>query len=266
MLKLPSCSAIITGASSGLGVEFASQLAARASRLMLVARSLDRLEKQRQALQTRCPHLQIELCATDLGTEAGCDVLVNHVRSSNFSPNVLINNAGLGDYGAFADAPEDRLRAQMAVNMGAVVHLTHRLLPLLRRPGGILNVGSLASTLPMPDLAIYAATKAFVLSFSEALAIELAPQGLTVTCLCPGPTPTNFGANARREGGADTNRSGQELLRISPEKVVAAGLRALAQGNPVVFPGFGVSIAARAFRLLPRPLLRAFLRRRFTST
>ena len=265
MFSLPSCAAVITGASSGLGVEMARQLAPHASRLLLVARRQDRLEAERRALLHQHPQLRIDLCPADLGSDSGCATVERHLRDSRFEPNLLINNAGLGDYGAFADASAERVDAQMNVNMGAVVHLTHRLLPLLRRPGGILNVGSLAATLPMPDLALYAATKAFVLSFSEALSIELAGQGITVTCLCPGPTPTDFGANARRAGGSDTNRDGQALLRIPPAQVVAAGLRGLELGKPAVFPGLGVSIASRVFRLLPRPVLRALLRRRFSN-
>ncbi len=265
MLNLQSCAAVITGASSGLGTEFARQLAPRAARLMLVARRLELLEHERAALLAKHPALSVEVCAADLATEAGCAAVVERVRETAFEPNLLINNAGLGDYGRFAEASPERLRAQMEVNMGSLVRLTHGLLPLLRRPGGILNVGSLAGTLPMPDLAVYAATKAFVASFSEALAVELAGRGVTVTCLCPGPTPTAFGANARREGGPDTNRSGQELLSIPPKKVVADGLCALERGRAAVFPGRGVAVAARAFRLMPRFLLRWFLRRRFES-
>ncbi len=263
MLKLDSCAAVITGASSGLGTEFARQLAPRAARLLLVARRLDLLEKECAALQDRHPGLQVEVCAADLSTETGCAEVVN--RAVAFAPNLLINNAGLGDYGRFADASPERLRAQMEVNMSAMVRLTHGLLPALASPGGILNVGSLAGTVPMPDLAVYAATKAFVASFSESLAVELQKRGLTVTCLCPGPTPTSFGANARREDGADTNRSGQEFLRVPPEVVVATGLRALERGRATVYPGFGVNVAARLFRLMPRFLLRWFLRRRFEA-
>ncbi len=265
MLNLQSCAAIITGASSGLGVEFARQLAHRAARLMLVARRLELLEKERLVLLQLNPRLRVEVCAADLGSARGCAAVIERLRALEFAPNLLINNAGLGDYGAFTAASEERLQAQVEVNMGALVRLTHGLLPVLQSPGGILNVGSLAATLPMPDLAVYAATKAFVLSFSEALAVELAGRGLVVTCLCPGPTPTSFGANARREDGADTNRSGQGLLRIPPQQVVSAGLRGLEHGQPVVFPGFGVAVAARVFRLMPRPLLRWFLRRRFAA-
>jgi short-subunit dehydrogenase len=126
----------------------------------------------------------------------------------------------------------------------------------------VLNVSSLASTLPMPNLAVYAASKSYVTSFSEALAVELAPQNITVTCVCPGPTPTNFSKTAKRDDGTDTNREGQGLLRIPPQRVVAESLAALQRGRACVFPGAGVGIASRLFRLMPRGLMRVLLRRR----
>jgi short-subunit dehydrogenase len=116
--------------------------------------------------------------------------------------------------------------------------------------------------LPLPELAVYAASKAYVTSFSEALAVELQPQGITVTCVCPGPTPTNFSRTAQRPDGTDTNRDGQALLRIPPAQVVAEALAGLEAGRACVFPGLGVKVAARLFRLMPRALLRWFLRKR----
>lgn len=264
-MKLDSCAAVITGASSGLGVEFARQLAERAERLLLVARRVEPMEALKAELTARRPSLKVEICPADLGKTEGRAAVINQVRVSGFSPNVLINNAGLGDYGSFSDADPARLTEQMEVNMSAVVHLSHGLLPLLRRPGGILNVSSLAGEIPMPDLAVYAASKSFVTSFSEALAVELESEGVTVAAVCPGPTPTSFGSNARRADGGDTNRSGQGLLKQPPEKVVATGLRALETGRTRVFPGGGVTLAACVFRLLPRPLLRLMLRRRFRA-
>jgi short-subunit dehydrogenase len=266
MLSLDSSAVIITGASSGLGAEFARQLAPRAARLLLVARRREPMQELRAELERRWPALQVLICPADLATEAGRGELVAFVKTQGFAPNVLINNAGLGDYGAFTEADEERLRQQLEVNIGAVVYLTHALLPLLARPGGILNVSSLASTLPMPDLAVYAASKAFVTSFSEALTVELAGQGLQVSCVCPGPTPTSFGSNAKRAHGADTNRDGQEWLKMPPEKVVQQGLQALETGRTCVFPGRVVALAASLFRCLPRPILRWLLRRRFQST
>ncbi len=265
MWSLDASAAIITGASSGLGAEFARQLAPRAERLLLVARRAEPMEALRLELQRRWPALDVVIAVADLATAVGRDSVVEVCQAQRFAPNLLINNAGLGDYGSFQAAEPERLRQQLEVNIGAVVQLTHALLPLLQRPGGILNVSSLASTLPMPDLAVYAASKAFVTSFSEALAVELRPEGIQVSCVCPGPTPTAFGTNARREGGGDTNRQGQTLLKMPPEKVVSQALLALESGRSCVFPGVGVSLAATLFRCLPRPVLRWLLKRRFQS-
>lgn len=263
------CTAIITGASSGLGVEFARQLAPEARALILVARRQAALASVREDLLKLHPHLQIHLIVADLATATGRHVLLDWLASANAEPNLLINNAGLGDYGPVATATPERLSAQIDLNISAVVLLSHAILPHLKKsadsPAGILNVSSLASTLPMPDLAVYAASKAFVSSFSEALKIELAPQNIVVTYVCPGPTPTQFSQTARRPDGTDTDREGQGLLRIPVAQVVQEALAALRQGRASVFPGLGVAIAGPLFRLLPRALMRWLLQRRFSK-
>ncbi len=265
--SLTQCSAVITGASSGLGAEFASQIAPWANCLVLAARREGALQSTRDAVLAINPGVRVVCVPCDLATSAGRDLLLEHLDVQEVRPNLLINNAGMGDYGTFESAAADRLDAQIQLNVSSLVHLTHALIPRLKaspqQPSGILNVSSLASVLPMPDLAVYAATKAFVSSFSEALAIELAEQNIAVSCVCPGPTPTQFSSTARRDGGADTDRAGQDFLRIPPQKVVADALDALQTGRPCVYPGFGVSIAAPAFRIMPRFLQRAILRRRF---
>lgn len=257
---LENCRAVITGASSGLGAEFARQLAPLAESIVLVARRAEALEEVKRGLEGQ--KATISCCVADLATEEGRDLLVTFLDARGVAPNLLINNAGMGDYGSFLSSSADKTRSQIELNITALTMLTHALLPRLGKPGGILNVSSLASTLPMPDLAVYAASKAYVTSLSEALAIELFPRGITVTCVCPGPTPTNFGKNARRPDGTDTNRDGQALLRIAPAQVVRQALLALQKGRSCIFPGIGVSIAARLFRHLPRLLMRALLRRR----
>lgn len=257
---LEKCRAVITGASSGLGAEFARQLAPHAETLVLVARRGDALEEVRRGLPVDAA--RVLCCVADLGTDAGRSAVVAFLEWHSVRANLLINNAGLGDYGPFLSSSVEKTRTQIDVNITALTLLTHAVVPVLERPGGVLNVSSLASTLPMPNLAVYAATKAYVTSFSEALAVELAPQGITVTCVCPGPTPTNFSQTARRADGTDTNREGQGLLRITPQHVVRTALEALRSGRACVFPGTGVSIAARLFRLMPRRLLRVLLRRR----
>ncbi|MCX6857061.1 MAG: SDR family NAD(P)-dependent oxidoreductase [Verrucomicrobia bacterium] len=268
-MKFPThdCTAIITGASSGLGAEFARQLAPTAKTLILVARRLEAMEVVKAELQALKADLRVELVVADLSTDEGRAALVSWVGASSVKPNLLINNAGLGDYGSFASASEERLKMQIDVNVSALVLLSRALLPVLMKtaPAGILNVSSLASTLPMPDLAVYAASKSFVSSFSEALAIELEPHQIQVTYVCPGPTPTNFSKTAKREDGTDTNRDGQGLLRIPASQVVAQALSALSAGKTCVFPGLGVSIAAPLFWHMPRSLMRWVLRRRHSE-
>lgn len=263
--QLRHCCAVITGASSGLGAEFARQLAERgADRLVLVARRLEALEQLRADLQVDRPELAVDCVVADLATDEGLEKVVSAVTALPAPPNLLINNAGMGDYGSFLTASESRLRMQMGLNIGAVVMLTHALLPHLGRtaeqPAGVLNVSSLAGQLPMPELAVYAATKSFVTSFSEALRIELERDHVVVSCVCPGPTPTQFGRNARRADGTDTDRSGQGLLRIPPSRVVERALLALTGAEACAFPGVGVSVAGTVFRCLPRSLMRWMIR------
>lgn len=257
---LENCSAIITGASSGLGAEFARQLSSRAGHLILVARRAEALEEVRRGLDGG--KARVECCAADLATDAGRDALLAFVDQCGQKPDLLINNAGMGDYGRFSSATAGKTRALIDLNITALTLLTHAMLPRLRRPAGVLNVSSLAGTLPLPELAVYAASKAYVTSLSEALAVELAPEGVTVTCVCPGPTPTNFGKNAKRPDGTDTNRDGQGLLRIPPSRVVAEALGALQAGRACVYPGLGVSAASCLFRHLPRRFMRVLLRLR----
>jgi len=255
---LKNCRAVITGASSGLGAEFARQLAPHAQTLVLVARRTDALEEVKNEL-SGFP-AQIFCCVADLATDAGRNMLLAFLDVHDLRPHLLINNAGIGDYGSFTSSTAEKTRTQLELNITALTMLTHSILPRMEKPGGVLNVSSLASTLPMPNLAVYAASKAYVTSFSEALAVELAPQNITVTCVCPGPTPTNFSKTAKRDDGTDTNREGQGLLRIPPQRVVAEALAALQRGRASVFPGAGVAIASRVFRLMPRTLMRVLLR------
>lgn len=260
--------ALVTGASAGLGAEFARQLAARVKCLILVARRVEALQAVRDQLAAQKPQLEILVCPADVSTAAGRAAILDFLTERQLPLSLLINNAGLGDYGTFESAEPSRIQEQIDVNITALVQLTHLLLPVLKRnaPSAILNVSSLAGTLPLPEMAIYAATKAFVTSLTEALRIELAPQGIIVAAVCPGPTPTNFSQTARRAGGQDTNRSGQGFLRQPNEVVVREGLQALERGTAAVYPGWGVTLAGLLFRLLPRWLLRRRLARRFNAS
>ena len=261
-------SAVITGASAGLGVEFARQLAPKAKRLVLVARRGDALSAVREELIRDHPQLEVIICPADISTQDGRQRVVAKLDEFPAPVNLLINNAGLGDYGSFASGEADRIQQLIDVNITGLVQLTHALLPMLRqnRPAGILNVSSLAGTVPLPDMAIYGATKAFVTSFSEALRVELLDEGITVSAVCPGPTPTSFSQTARRAGGEDANRSGQGFLRQPPERVVADALAALERGAAAVYPGWGVAVAGTLFRCIPRWLMRRLLIRRWRAS
>jgi short-subunit dehydrogenase len=266
-VSLVGCRAVITGASAGLGAEFARQLAESAEALMLVARRGDVLEALRSELVVGRPGLRVDLVCCDIATAGGRERVIQAIRDSAFPPTLLVNNAGVGDYGTVQSADADRLSAQVDLNISAVVLLTHAMLPLLVRtaskPAGILNIGSLAGTIPLPGAAVYAASKAFVASFSEALRIELGTQDVVVTVACPGPTPTGFRHVARRTGGADTDRSGDGILELPPVEVVRQSLRAIAAGRAAVFPGWAPTLAGWFFRVCPRAVLRWFLGRRF---
>lgn len=260
-------SAVITGASAGLGVEFARQLAPRARRLLLVARREPELQAVRDSLLRLHPSLEVIVCPADVSTGEGRQRVLAQIAQNQFAINLLINNAGLGDYGPFETAEAARIQQQIDVNITGLVQLTHNLLPLLRphRPAGILNVSSLAGTLPLPGMAIYAATKAFVTSFSEALRIELLDEGIRVAAVCPGPTPTSFSQTARRAEGHDTDRANQWFLTQPNARVVADGLAALERGAATVYPGWGVALSATVFRTMSRGLLRLLLVRRFRA-
>lgn len=265
--RIDQCSAIITGASSGLGAEFARQLAPRARALVLTARRQDALETVKAEVERINPSLSVFLCPSDIATDEGRNRLIEVLDASDARPDVLINNAGMGDYGTLATADPARLHAQIDLNITALVLLCRTVVGRLSRapdrPAAILNIGSLAGVMPMPDSAVYAATKSFVASFSEALRVEVAPDGIIVSCVCPGPTPTNFGHHARRPDGEDTDRSGQDLIRIPPARVVRRALVALERNEACVFPGTGASLAAILFRLMPRPILRRAIAKRF---
>lgn len=262
---LPGCSVIISGASSGLGAEFARQLRLSASTLVLAARNGEALEKLRSELSNG--QLQVHTVACDLSTDAGRAALWEKVSTLPTPPNLLINNAGLGDYGEFMDAPESRIRSQIDLNITALTLLTHefvkRTQATAERPSAVLNVSSLASTTPVPDLSVYAATKSYVTSLTEGLAIELGSRHIRLLAVCPGPTPTNFGKTARREADKDIDRSGQDLLTIPPQRVVSSALHSLQVGHRRMFPGKRVALAAFLFEKMPRWLLRSILAARY---
>ncbi|HEY5706923.1 MAG TPA: SDR family NAD(P)-dependent oxidoreductase [Terrimicrobiaceae bacterium] len=258
------CTALITGASSGLGVEFAGQLAPYAHSLVLVARRLERLNALKEELESLHSKLRIHVYGADLGTEEQRVALVNWLPSQNVKVDFLINNAGLGDRGPFESSDWNKVRSIIDVNISALTHLTHLLLPSMTLGGraAILNVSSVAGFFPLPDTAVYSATKAYVTSLSEALAIELRPRGITVTALCPGPIATEFQAVARRPGHEQraSHVESMPAFVVTPQEAVRTALIAVSRGRARVIPGPLLCISASLAMLVPFFIIRAILR------
>lgn len=241
--------ALITGASAGLGVDFARQLSATGARLVLVARRAERLE----ALAAELGNARA--VALDLGEPDAAERLMADVATAGEHVDCLVNNAGFGLRGRIADHDPKRLRAMIDLNCGVLTELTQRVLPgmIERARGGILNVASTAAFQPGPGMGVYFATKAYVLSFTEALHEEVRGTGVHVSALCPGPMETEFGELA---GFEPSFQEAFKKLATQPSWVVAQGLAALAANRAVAVPGALNKIGANSGRFLPRALVR----------
>jgi short-subunit dehydrogenase len=239
--------ALITGASAGLGVEFARQLSKRGHRLVLAARRRERLEELAEELGNA------RAVAIDLSKKDAAAKLMADVAAAGEEVEILVNNAGFGLIGKFAELDAKRERQMIDLNVATLTDLCRAVAPqmIARKSGGIINVASTAAFQPGPKMAVYFATKAFVLSLTEALHEELKPHGVHVTCLCPGPTRTEFGDVAGFGGNGMFDRVAME----SPE-VVAAGLKGLDKNRAVVVPGLVNKITAASTRFAPRPVVR----------
>ena len=241
--------AVVTGASGGIGLELARLLAADGHDVALVARSADRLAAEAEDLSSR-HGVAAHVFAADLSTAGAADDLVRNLSRAGLEPEVLVNNAGFGLRGAFAENDPDGLDRMIRLNVLALTRLTRLLLPgmLERGRGRILNLSSLAAFQPGPGMAAYYATKAYVLSFSEALALELEGRGVTVTALCPGPTESGFAAAAGAEG-ARLYRGGNVM---AAGEVARLGYDGMRRGRRVVVTGARNRLLAFATRLAPR--------------
>ena len=238
---------LITGASAGLGAEFARQLSKRGHRLVLAARRTDRLEALAGELGNA------RALTADLGKPGAAARLIAEIEQAGETVDLLINNAGFGLHGRVADLDPAKQRAMIDLNCGALFDLARAVLPAMveRKSGRILNVASTAAFQPGPGMAVYFATKAFVLSFSEALHEEVKPHGIKVSALCPGPTRTEFGAVA----GFGEEGSFDRLSMDSPT-VVRVALRGLERNKAVVIPGIVNKTGAVSSRFVPRALVR----------
>jgi short-subunit dehydrogenase len=241
--------ALITGASAGLGVEFARQLAKRGQRLVLAARRKERLERLAKELGNA------RAVAIDLSAAGAAASLMADLDAAGEQVDLLVNNAGFGLIGRFATREPERLREMIDLNISTLTDLCRLVAPgmIERKSGGIVNVASTAAFQPGPNMAVYFATKAYVLSLTEALHEELKPHGVHVTALCPGPTRTEFGDVA-----GFTNKLGKAFDKVAMEapEVVAAGLAGLAKNKAIVVPGAINKIGAASGRFVPRSLVR----------
>ena len=246
--------ALVTGASSGIGRSFAEQLAAVGSDLVVVARRRDRLEEL--AAELRTAHgITVEVLVADVAEPAQLALVEDRLRAG---VDLLVNNAGAGGQGPFADIPVDDHDQRIRLNVVAPVRLTHAALEAMvpRRSGGILNVSSIAGRQPMPYVATYAATKAYVTAFSNAVHEEVRGHGIAVTNLLPGFTRTEF------HGAADINRSFlTEFAWMKADHVARAGLRAVADGRAQCVPGLGYRVLAGLSGVTPWSLSRRLLGR-----
>ncbi len=256
-MDLKGCCALITGASAGIGREFARQLASRAGSLVLVARRLDRLEELRDELTKKDPNLNVHCRAVDLSSSSEVEELCAWLSGEQIAIDFLINNAGLGDRGSFATAEPERLQQMLAVNMVALTLLTRALLPAMieRKRGAILNVSSSAGFLPIRKMAVYAASKSYVTSFSDSIRGEVRKQGIVVSALCPGPVDTEFSSVARRSIVKQPYPS-PSFMHVPVEDVVRAGLAGIERNKPLVVPGIVMKIAMLLVRLTPMAILR----------
>jgi short-subunit dehydrogenase len=255
-MKLNDCHALITGASAGIGREFARQLAGRSRSMILVARRDERLIELADQLKREHPKLVVHVRRVDLGDLAQLHGFLESLDREKLEVDLLINNAGLGDSGRFEESDPNRNKEMTVVNVATLTLITRHLLPrmIAAHRGGILNVSSSAGFLPIPLSAVYAATKAYVTSFSEALRGELYGTGVSVCALCPGPVVTEFQQVAKREGVRPN--IGPQFLVVTVEQVVRDALAALEADRPLVIPGFAMKLLMLIARLMPMPVLR----------
>jgi uncharacterized protein len=244
--------AIVTGASSGIGYEMARLLAASGHSLVLVARSADKLQALAEAMQ-REHRVDTLIVAVDLGAQGAADSVVHRVREAGITPEILINNAGFGLYGLHAETSLDQEQAMIDLNITALTRLTKHFLPgmLKAKRGRIVNLASTASFQPGPYMAVYYATKAYVLYYSEALAEELKGSGVTVTALCPGPTASGFQDAAAMHDSALVKGKRMPTSR----EVAEYGVRAMKRGQRVAIHGGMNWWLAQSIRFTPRSMV-----------
>jgi len=247
---------LITGGSGGIGYELAKLFARDRHDLVLVARSGEKLTEVANKLQAH--GVTVKTVALDLASSPAPKFLFDQLQREGVVIDILINNAGFGALGEFATMPGEDILGQIAVNITALTELTRLFLPgmIARHSGRIMNVASTAGFQPGPLMAVYYATKAYVISFSEAIANELRHSGVTVTCFCPGATNTGFAKRA----GNDQSRVFKTFGAMSAEKVALDGYRAMMEGRTLAISGLQNWAVAQSTRFAPRKLVTAISR------
>ena len=243
---------LITGASAGIGAELARVFASNRHRVVLVARRADRLAQLAGEITAAGGAAPIVI-ACDLQQPDACDKIAAALAAEGVEVEYVVNNAGFGLFGHAVKRDRAEQLDMIAVNIRALTDLSLRFADsLIRHRGGILNIGSIAGFLPGPGMAVYYASKAYVLSFTEALRLELAPQGVRVTVVCPGPVPSEFQARAGFSPGFDS-----AVLNVSPADVAQQAYRGLMANRRAVLPGVGIKIVPFLLRLFPRGFILA---------
>jgi len=247
--------ALVTGASAGIGIALARELASHGAKIILTARRVERLEALASELAGN--GTEVRIVAADLNDPAAPQQIYDATEGAGIAVDILINNAGLGQFGAFAESPVEQELSQVRVNCEAVVRLSRLFVPRMveRRRGWVLILASTASFQPVPYLSTYAATKVFDRFFALGLAAEVARFGVKVTALCPGPTESEFFQVARSEGFLPGGKQ-------SAEAVARLGVDALAKGQRVIVPYFGGRVIAQLTRFLPVGLITRVIEKR----
>lgn len=243
---------LITGASAGIGMELARLFAAKGHRVALTARRADRLNELAGEI-VRAGGAEPIVIPCDLQQPGACDTIQSVLEQAGVELEYLVNNAGFGIFGHAIKRDRNDQLGMIAVNIQVLTDLTLRFSDqLIRNRGGILNLGSIAGFLPGPGMAVYYATKAYVLSFSEAMRHELAPHGVRVTVVCPGPVLTEFQDRAGFEPGVDS-----AILNVSPARVAQQGYEGLMADRRAVLPGLGIKLVPFLLRFFPRSFVLA---------
>ena len=243
--------ALVTGSSVGIGKDLAVVLAENKHDLVITARGQDQLEQLAAELRTKFA-VRVEVLVKDLAKPQAASEILEELKQSNIAIDILINNAGFGGHGPFDRENVDEILGMLQVNIVALTHLTRLFLPQMvaRKHGRVMNLASTAAFQPGPRMAVYYASKAYVLSFSEAIASELKRTGVTVTAVCPGPTQTEF----QKRAGVERSRIFQKNMMDSMT-VARLGYQAMMKGKRVAITGFKNRILTTASKFAPRAMV-----------